>query len=80
MKPYQSIPCELHSQYELFAMHKTRCAIEYTDKQNHKIKTEAIIEDIYVRNHAEYCRIIEQNKQTSEIRLDRILSCFPLMA
>ncbi len=80
MNPYQPISCELHSQYELYALHKTQCAIQYKDAKNHIIKTEGIIDDIYVRNHAEYCRLINTHQHKIEIRLDRITSCFPIMA
>ena len=67
MNDYQPVSCDLHSQLELLAMHKTPVSIDLKDS-NHSLI--GVIVDFIIHDGAEYL-ILDSGE---EARLDTILS------
>ena len=71
--PYQPISCELHSQYELAIMYKTRLQLVYRDKNNFMVNDIVMPIDIKIKNKAEYLIALSAENKTISIRLDYII-------
>jgi len=68
---YEPISCDLHSEYELLAMHRTPVTVQYLDDDGAEQHFQGSVTDIFTRDGAEYMRL--QGKDgTLEVRLDRI--------
>ena len=68
MTDYQPISCQLHSEYELLAMHRTPVRVSLAGRDSPLL---GIIIDIKARNGAEFLLLKSDNKET-ELRLDSI--------
>ncbi|RTZ71934.1 MAG: transcriptional antiterminator, Rof [Gammaproteobacteria bacterium] len=68
---YQPISCDLHSEYELLAMHRKPVTVQYLDDQGAEQHFQGIIKDLVTRDGAEYMQL-EGEDGTLEVRLDRI--------
>lgn len=66
---YQPIDCNLHSQFELAAMHKTLVELTLTNQINPVI---GVIRDLYIKNGGEYLDLHQQKGEILAIRLDTI--------
>lgn len=71
--PYQPISCELHSEYELAIMHKSKLCLTWHKDGKIITETNVIPVDVKTKNKAEYLvvKTSEQNEIFS-IRLDYI--------
>jgi len=69
--PYQPVSCELHSQFELLAMHGTPCRLKLKSAQKPEILTGQIT-DIITRDKAEYLILKDSEGKTRQVRLDDI--------
>jgi transcriptional antiterminator Rof (Rho-off) len=63
MSHYQPVSCDLHSQYELFAMHKTPVTIQLHGEH---VPLEGMIRDIRIMDNAE-CLILSGNSGDEHI-------------
>jgi Rho-binding antiterminator len=74
MSDYIPVDCGVHSEYELAIMHHQQLRLSWkgVDGQTH-LETVTPI-DLRVRQHEEFLVVRNQMQQTSELRLDRILS------
>ena len=72
--PYQPVSCELHSQYELAIMHKSRLFLIWRKDGEVVTEKNLIPVDVQTKNKAEYLVLkrTEQNKLLF-IRLDYII-------
>ena len=72
MSDYSPIDCGIHSELELLAM---RCSVvKLTFLADGWQELTGRVEDIYVRDGAEYLRFVDIHVRAHEIRLDRIIS------
>ena len=69
---YQPISCDLHSEYELLAMHRTPVVVQYRDEDGTENHFQGRVIDVSTRQDGEYLKL-EGEETTVEIRLDRIL-------
>ncbi|MES9964690.1 MAG: Rho-binding antiterminator [Candidatus Sedimenticola sp. 20ELBAFRAG] len=69
MTDYQSISCQLHSEYELLAMHRTPVRVSLANSAE---PLHGIITDIRAREGAEFLLLKSGDRET-EVRLDRIV-------
>lgn len=75
MTDYHPIDCGLHSQYELWIMHRTRILLHW-DQDGKEYEGLALPVDIRTLPDGEYLFLEEQDGQI-RIRLDRIISAQP---
>ena len=68
---YRPISCDLHSEYELLAMHRTPVTVQYLDEAGAEQHFQGIITDLFTRDGAEYMKL-EAGDEVREVRLDRI--------
>ncbi|OOZ37876.1 Rho-binding antiterminator [Solemya velesiana gill symbiont] len=68
MTDYKPIPCALHSQYELLAMHRTPVRVTLAETGNSQA---GIIIDITARNGVEHL-VLQCPEGETELRLDNI--------
>ncbi|MCG8427118.1 MAG: Rho-binding antiterminator [Chromatiales bacterium] len=68
MSDYTPIPCAIHSEYELLAMHRSSVEIICSDKSTQKGK----VIDIVTSQGAEYLVLETADGQQQRIRLDHI--------
>lgn len=74
---YQSVSCDLHSQFELLAMHRREIRLTVMDELDQQQIIDCQVEDIKTSDGAEYL-VVSKDDQCVEFRLDRILSFSPL--
>ena len=67
---YQPVSCRLHSEIELYIMHRSTVNISIIDDKDTTIT--GIISDIMTCDKAEYMLITDKDANQLEIRLDRI--------
>lgn len=65
---YQPIDCDYYDRLEAWATRKQFVTVTHQSEKE-EVKTEGIIDDLYVRNHVEYMRL----SGGEEVRLDTIL-------
>ena len=70
---YQPVACELHSQLELLAMHRSPVQLTAWDEQGNKQDLVCRVTDIRTFQGAEYL-VVETENTSFEFRLDKILS------
>lgn len=70
--PYKPISCDLHSQYELAIMHKSRLGLTWFEEGKLVTKTDITPVDVQTKNKAEYLIAHTASEDTFSIRLDRI--------
>ncbi len=68
---YTPISCDLHSEYELLALHRTPVTLHYRDEEGAEQHLQGRVTDVFTRDGAEFLRL-ETEAGTAEIRLDRI--------
>jgi Rho-binding antiterminator len=68
---YQPISCDLHSEYELLAMHRTPVTVQYVDDEGAEQHFQGSVTDVFTREGAEYMKL-EAEEGMLEVRLDRI--------
>ncbi len=68
---YRPISCDLHSEYELLAMHGTPVTVQYLDGEGAEQHFHGRIADLFTRDGAEFMRL-EGKEGVVEVRLDRI--------
>jgi len=75
---YRPIDCNLHSQYELYIMHKALLRMAWLDEQGHEHLDLLMPKDMRTELGAEYI-VCENNHDTQmKIRLDRIVRATPV--
>lgn len=74
---YQSVSCDLHSQYELLAMHRSKIRLTAMDNLDQPQDMDCQVVDIKTYQGAEYL-VVSKDNQLVEFRLDKILSHCPL--
>ena len=67
---YQPVSCRLHSEIELYIMHRSTVNISIIDDKDTTIT--GVISDIKTRDKAEYMLITDKDANKLEIRLDCI--------
>ena len=68
---YQPVACEVHSEYELLAMHNSSVMLTGTDIQGKPRQFECVVKDIQTRQGAEYL-VVTHDGFNHEFRLDQI--------
>lgn len=68
---YQPVSCDLHSEYELLAMHRTPVTVQYLDNEGAEQHFQGQVTDVFTRDGAEYMRL-QAGDAELEVRLDRI--------
>ncbi|OOZ40934.1 Rho-binding antiterminator [Solemya elarraichensis gill symbiont] len=74
MSNYKPVSCDLHSQYELYAMHKTPITIQL---RGNTAPLEGIIRDIRIMDNAEFLILSGTSDDENFIRLDTIRQVTP---
>jgi transcriptional antiterminator Rof (Rho-off) len=72
------ISCDLHSQYELLAMHRARVVLDADGDAPPLHDFECQVIDVLTRAGAEYLVVLDGAGERLEIRLDRLISVRPL--
>jgi Rho-binding antiterminator len=70
MKPYTPISCSFYSRLEQLAISKMPVPLVYRDDEELRSLSQAIIEDVFMREKEEYLRL----SSGTEIRLDSLIS------
>ncbi len=83
MADYQPVSCQIHSEYELAILRRTRLQLEWRHEAGKTIRQTVLPVDILTKNGAEFLKIKtldhkhnqkqNQEKEFVEIRLDQIL-------
>jgi len=74
---YQSVSCDLHSQYELLAMHGSKIRLIAMNDLDQQQDMDCQVVDIKTYQGAEFL-VVSKDNQLVEFRLDKILSLCPL--
>ncbi len=74
MSEYQPISCGLHSEYELFAMHRQKISLVFVNERGEKQHMKGQVLDVQTKNGAEYLCVKGEASEQQRIRLDRIQS------
>ncbi|KHF26508.1 Rho-binding antiterminator [Solemya velum gill symbiont] len=74
MSDYQPVSCDLHSQYELYAMHKTPVTILL---HGNDAPLKGVIMDMRIVDKAECLVLLVENSDKTIIRLDTIRQVTP---
>ncbi len=77
MTDYQPIPCALHSEYELWIMHRQTLQVRWQDEDGQQYEGVLTPKDVYTRAGEEFLVLEDENGARLELRLDRILSADP---
>lgn len=67
--PYRPIDCSVHDEFELRAVRRVRCELDYLDETGAKQHRSGRIVDLTTRNGEEYLRLDDG----TEVRLDRVI-------
>lgn len=78
MSKYQPVTCELHSQYEVWIMHKTLLDLIWLDFEKGKTIMQVMPVDIKTHQHEEFLQVQGPQSEPISIRLDRIVSATPV--
>lgn len=70
---YQPVSCELHSQYELAIMHKSKLQLSYLSDDKLPIKCIVNPVDVQTKDKAEYLIAITSENKNIRLRLDHII-------
>jgi len=76
--PYQPVSCDLHSQYELAIIHKSKLQLVYKTENNSTIADVVTPIDVQIKNKAEYLIALSSANKNLYIRLDYILEIHTL--
>ena len=71
---YKPVACELHSEYELLAMHRSRVSLHTLDNQGMALQLQCHVMDIRTSEGAEYLIVTDDSNTTHQFRLDKIQS------
>lgn len=72
---YQPVPCELHSNFELWIMHQSLVDLAWFDENSARQSAKVVLKDIYARDGVEYVSFIPDGQSSiHEVRLDKIAS------
>ena len=69
---YQAISCEMHSQYELAIMHKSKLKLSWLSEGELVSDTNILPLDVQTKNKAEYLLAVNAENKNLCIRLDHI--------
>lgn len=75
---YRPIDCNLHSQYELYIMHREQLRMAWLDEQGQEHLDLLMPKDIRTELGAEYIICENGHHVTEKIRLDRIVRATPM--
>lgn len=70
---YQPISCDLHSQYELAIMHKSKLELTWLDKGERVTESNIMAIDIKTKNKAEFLIAKTAEQDELNLRLDQII-------
>lgn len=70
---YQPISCDLHSQYELAIMHKSKLKLSWISEGKAVTETNILPLDVKTKNKAEYLIAVTPGNKNICIRLDHII-------
>lgn len=71
--PYKPISCNLHSQYELAIMHKSKLELSWSAEGQTLTATNILPLDLQTKNKAEYLIAQSASNENLCIRLDQII-------
>jgi len=74
MSAYQPVPCGVHSEYELLAMHQARVRLTYVGDDAVSRTVGGRVLDVMTRDQAEYLLLAVAGEKRLSIRLDKIRS------
>jgi len=77
LDPYKPIACNVHSEYELAVMRRTRLRLAWREASGQRRIGWVLPLDIYSRRGVEYMVVQSHDGDRHEIRLDKILSAAP---
>lgn len=69
---YQPVSCELHSQYELAIMHKSKLELSWLSNGELVTQTNILPLDVQTRDKAEYLIATNDKNENLCLRLDQI--------
>ena len=69
---YRPISCELHSQYELAIMHKSKVELSWLSEGELISESNILPLDVQTKNKAEYLLAVDEKNNNLCIRLDHI--------
>ena len=69
---YQAISCDMHSQYELAIMHKSKLELSWLSEGELITETNILPLDVQTKNKAEYLLAVNEKNNNLCIRLDQI--------
>lgn len=78
MTTYVPIDCGLHSQYELWCMHRRRLRLSWKEADGGSVTGEGRAMDLFTRGGAEWLVVEDDHGVRQELRLDRIEDARPL--
>lgn len=71
--PYQPISCDLHSQYELAIMHKSKLCLTWLKDGGNVTETNITPVDVLTKNKAEFLIAKTSEQDNLVLRLDHIV-------
>lgn len=71
--PYQPISCDLHSQYELAIMHKSKLSLTWLKDGDLVRETNITPVDVQTKNKAEFLIAKKSGQENIVLRLDHIV-------
>jgi len=74
LDPYKPIACDVHSEYELAIMRRSRLRLAWYDQRGQRRIGRVLPLDLYCREGIEYLEVQSHDGCRHEIRLDKILS------
>lgn len=73
MSDYRPVSCQVHSEYELAIMRRTRLPLRWQDERGREFQALVLPLDLRTRGGAEYLVVRLPGGELREVRLDRIL-------
>lgn len=70
---YKPVSCDLHSQYELAIMHKSKLHLTYQSENHSSVSNIVTPTDVQTKNKAEYLIAVTSRGENLCIRLDHII-------
>lgn len=77
MSDYQPIPCALHSEYELWIMHRRQLQVRWQDEKGEPHGGKLMPRDVYTRAGEEFLVLESDSGERLDVRLDRIIEARP---